>query len=66
MQVNPKPVSLAPLAVLGAAMGVIVALVCIAALSMAGVSINGGVVGAIAGAVAGAATALLGATDRIE
>ena len=66
MHVNPKPVGQAPMAVIGAAIGMIVALICVAAFSMTGLSVNAGVVGAVAGAVAGAATARLGGTDRIE
>ena len=58
--------SLAPLAVLGAALGLVVALVCVALLWMTGFGINGAFVGGIAGAVAGAATAILGAPDRIQ
>ncbi len=66
MEANRTHVGLAPLAVMGAAMGVVAALVCVAAFWMAGLDVNGGVVGGIAGALAGATTALLGAQDRIR
>ena len=53
----------AALAVLGAALGVIVALVTVAILWLVGLDVHGVVVGAAAGAVAGAATTILAATD---
>ncbi|MDJ0955019.1 MAG: hypothetical protein QNJ81_15175 [Acidimicrobiia bacterium] len=53
----------APLAVLGAALGVIVALVTVAVLWLVGLDVHGVVVGAVAGAVAGAVTTILGITS---
>ena len=54
------------LAFLGAAVGLIAAIVCVGAMWMAGWDINGGLVGAVAGSIAGATTALLGSFDHIE
>ncbi len=57
---GPQPVGLVPLAILGAGVGLIAALICVAVFWMIGLDINAGIVGGAAGAVAGASTALLG------
>jgi hypothetical protein len=55
-----------PIAVLGAALGVIAALIVVAVMWLIGIDANGAIVGAIAGGIAGAVTAILGAPGRIE
>ncbi|MGA9597808.1 MAG: hypothetical protein WBV06_16760 [Acidimicrobiia bacterium] len=58
--------STAAIAVLGAALGAISALIAVAVMWFIGIGVNGAFVGAIAGGIAGVATALLGAPGRIE
>jgi len=54
------------IAVLGAALGMVAALITVAAMWLMGVEGNAPIIGAIAGGVAGATTAILGAPGHIE
>lgn len=63
MQANPQPTGVLPLAVLGAAIGFIIALACIGVMWMMNLEINAAIVGGISGATAGAVTVYLTATE---
>ena len=66
MQANPQQTGLLPLAVIGAAIGMIVALACVGVMWMMNLGINAAVVGGISGAAAGALTVYFAAADQIH